>query len=484
MTFTNNKLYSAAAVAKLDSTAIQQFKIPGYTLMRRAGQAAFDCLLDCFPYANNLLVVCGAGNNAGDGYVIARLAQAHGLEVRVVSMVEIAQLAGDAKQACEHWLEVGQVHAVSEFNPHDADVIVDALLGTGLARDVSADWCALIEAINASSTPVLGVDIPSGLRADTGAIAGCAVRADATISFIGLKKGQFTATGRECCGELFFDDLGVPAEVYASVKHDALLLDESAYAWPVRSHATHKGDFGHVLLVGGNHGMPGAIILAGRAAMRAGAGKVSVITRSDHVNAVVAACPELMVHASDNGDIDEHLLESVTHIAVGPGLGLDGWAQRLLLLVLRAGKPLVIDADALTLMVLMKLAFPEHCVITPHPGEAARLLSMSAAEIQQDRYSAIGQLQKHTGAVVVLKGSGTLIAVAENIAVCPYGGPAMASAGMGDVLTGMVVALMAQGQPLLDAATTAVCQHALAAERCVEAGQRVVLASDVIDALR
>jgi NAD(P)H-hydrate epimerase len=484
MTPRYNRLYSAASVAQLDRIAIDEFKIPGYTLMRRAGQAAFDCLLDCFPEANKILVVCGAGNNAGDGYVIARLAHAHGLDVSVVSMVDTTKLTGAARQACDHWLEVGEVKPAALMEPGAADVIVDALLGTGLARDVSAEWCATIESMNASMAPVLAVDIPSGLNADSGAIAGCAVRADATIAFIGLKKGLFTANGRECCGEIFFDDLAVPVDVYDSVQHDAVLLDETSCSWPVRSHASHKGVFGHALVVGGNHGMPGAAILAGRAALRSGAGKVSVITRSDHVNAVVAACPELMVHASASGDIDEHLLETVTHIAIGPGLGQDGWAQRLLMQVLRAAKPLVLDADALSLMASKQLDFPAHCIITPHPGEAARLLSLTATDIQRDRFAAVARLQKQSAAVVVLKGSGTLVADAQQCYVCPFGNPAMASAGMGDVLTGMTVALLAQGLALSDAATTAVCQHALAADRLVDAGQRVVLAGDVIDALR
>ena len=484
MTPASNRLYSAASVARLDRIAIDQFNIPGYTLMRRAGQAAFDCLLDCFPAAENILVVCGAGNNAGDGYVVARLAQAHGLAVSVVSMVDTVKLTGDAKQACDHWREVGEILSHTDINPDAVDVIVDALLGTGLARDVEGEWCTLIDAINAANTPVLALDIPSGLNADNGVMAGCAIRADVTVTFIGLKKGLFTAYGREACGELFFDDLGVPKEIYSSVPYDAVLLDETMCSWPVRSHASHKGVYGHVLVVGGNAGMPGAAILAGRAALRSGAGKVSVITRSEHVNAVVAACPELMVHANLNGDIDEQLLEQVTHIAIGPGLGQDGWAQRLLLQVLRAGKPIVMDADALSLVALKQLKVPAQGIITPHPGEAARLLAQSAAEIQHDRFAAVKKLQQHYGCVVILKGSGTIIADAQQCYVCPFGDPAMASAGMGDVLTGMVVALLAQGLCLSNAAITAVCQHALAADRLVTAGQRVVLAGDVIDALR
>jgi hydroxyethylthiazole kinase-like uncharacterized protein yjeF len=484
MTTLPEKLYTAAAAAKLDSLASTQFNIPAYTLMRRAGQAALDCLLECFPEALNILVLCGAGNNAGDGYVLARLAQARGLQVSVISLIDVKQLKGIALQACEHWLEVGSVQSRQGLNLDDADVVVDALLGTGLKRDVSADWCELIELVNASGIPVLAIDLPSGLLADTGATAGCAVRADVTMSFIALKQGQFTGLGPEYCGELFFDDLALPESVYAEVAHSAQLLDATFCAWPQRAQSAHKGDFGHALVVGGNHGMAGAALLAARAALRSGAGKVSVVTRSEHVAAIVAATPEIMVHASDNGEIDERLLAAVTHIVIGPGLGQDAWAQRLLLQILHAGRPLVIDADALMLMQQKQLEFPEQCVITPHPGEAARLLSTTSTEIQNDRFAAIRQLQHNSGAVVVLKGSGTLIADADDCYVCPYGNPAMASAGMGDALSGMLVALLAQGLLPMRAAMTAVCQHALAADRLVAAGQRVVLAGDVIEALR
>lgn len=484
MTYLHEKLYTAASVAQLDRIAIEQFKIPAYTLMRRAGQAALDCLLDCFPEANTILVLCGAGNNAGDGYVLARLAQAYGLRVTVISLSDASRLKGSAQQAYHHWLEVGVVHSESDVNLETVDVVIDALLGTGVARDLGADWCTVIDSINHSVVPVMALDLPSGLNPDTGAIMGCALRADITISFIALKQGQFTAMGPECCGEIFFDDLDVPAEVYAQVQPSAGLLDADFYDWPDRPQSAHKGSFGHVLIIGGNHGMPGAVLLAGRAALRSGAGKVSVLTRSAHVNAIVSTSPELMVHASDNGDIDEHLLERVSHIVIGPGLGQDGWAQRLLLQVLRAGKPLLLDADALALMQSKQLPFPEHCVITPHPGEAAQLLASSSSVIQHDRFAAVRQLQLQTGAVVVLKGSGTLIADAEHCYVCPYGSAAMASAGMGDVLSGMLAALMAQGLSTVMAANSAVCQHALAADRLSDASQRVVLAGDVIEALR
>jgi NAD(P)H-hydrate epimerase len=483
MTILPEKLYSAAAAAELDRIASAEFNIPAYTLMRRAGQSALDCLLDCFPEAKNILVLCGAGNNAGDGYVLARQAQAHGLQVHLVTLVDIEQLKGIAQQACQHWLEVGRVYTWSDDYLEQADVVVDALLGTGLKRAVSPDWCELINTVNASEIPVLSLDLPSGLLADTGAIAGCAVRADVTMSFIALKQGQFTGQGLEYCGEIFFDDLMLPESAYSSVEQGARLLDQLSCDWPERALSAHKGDFGHVLVVGGNHGMAGAVLLAARAALRSGAGKVSVITRSEHVNAIVSAGPEIMVHASDNGDIDEHLISAITHIAIGPGLGQDAWAQRLLMQALRAAKPLVIDADALTLMQQKQLPFPDQCVITPHPGEAARLLSLTSADIQNDRFAAIRRLQQSTGALVLLKGSGTLIADADDCYVCPFGSSAMASAGMGDVLTGILVALLAQGLTPVHAATTAVCQHALAADRLVEAGQRVVLAGDVIEAL-
>ncbi len=342
------KLYSAAAVARLDQVAINDVGIPGYTLMRRAGQAVLVALQQHYPDAKSILVLCGAGNNAGDGYVLARLAHSNDLDVRVVSMIDPDKLRADARQAWQHWQECGETILYQNDLPADADVIIDALLGTGLTREVKDDWKLLIKTVNQSGIPVISVDIPSGLNADSGAISGAAINANQTITFIGLKKGMFTGSGKACCGEISFDDLGLPKQAYESVEPDAeLLCHSSQWSLPPRRHDIHKGKNGHVLIIGGNYGMPGSVILAARAALRSGAGLVSVVSRPEHINAIVTACPECMVHGSSNGEINSALFDKADYIAIGCGLGRDAWAQRLLYLALDSTIPMVVDADAL-----------------------------------------------------------------------------------------------------------------------------------------
>jgi hydroxyethylthiazole kinase-like uncharacterized protein yjeF len=484
------KLYSAASVARLDQVAINDFGIPGYTLMRRAGQAVLDALLAHYADAKKILVLCGAGNNAGDGYVLARIAQAHGLDVRVVSMIDPDKLQGDARQAWQHWQECGETAPYQNEFTTDADVIIDALLGTGLTREVEDDWKRLINTVNQSGLPVISIDIPSGLNADTGAISGVAINANQTVSFIGLKKGMFTGSGKACCGVISFDDLGLPAEVYESVEPDAeLLCHSSQWALPPRRHDIHKGKNGHVLIIGGNYGMPGSVILAARAALRSGAGLVSVVTRTEHINAVVAACPECMVHGSANGEINPELFEKADYIAIGCGLGKDAWAQRLLYLALDSTVPLVVDADALNLMAARDhLSLTEECVITPHPGEASRCLNMRKRDIQYDRFQATQILRQKCNAHVVLKGSGTVIQHNGRPQVCAFGNPAMATAGMGDVLTGMIASLAAQqivmAGDISKAVMAAVCLHALAGDMAACGDDRGLMATDVTEYIR
>jgi len=478
-------LYSPDAVARLDQLAIKENGIPGYTLMRRAGQAVFDCLNENYASAKNILVFCGAGNNAGDGYVVARLVHNKGVNVKVVSLIDPKLLKHDALQAYQHWIETGEVYPASQALIDEADVIVDALLGTGLKRDVDGEWKQWIDQINASGKPVIAVDIPSGLNASTGAIAGSAIRASETVTFIGLKKGLFTGSGRACCGQVFFDDLDVPEQIYDSVNADAkLLVDRKYLQFPCRTHDTHKGKYGHILIPGGNSGMPGAVMLAAEAALRSGAGVVSVVTLPEHVAAAVTACPEIMVHASAEGEIPESLIDKASHIAIGPGLGQNDWARRLLYQVIESQKPLVLDADALNCIASHPIDIRASHIITPHPGEAARLLSVSPAQIQQDRFAAVEKLHSISGATVVLKGSGSLVYDGKLTCVCPYGNPAMATAGMGDVLTGVITALFAQGLAPMEAAASGVCIHARAAELAADGVEFGLLASDVIGKIR
>ena len=277
-------LYRAEQVRKLDRLAIEEHGIPGITLMERAGAAAFDLLRRRWPSARRVVILCGAGNNAGDGYVVARLALYAGLQVRVLYLKEPTELRGDALTAARAYLDSeGAAEPFAGRLPVEADVLVDALLGTGLEREVAGIWREAIEALNAHPAPVLAVDIPSGLHADSGAVLGAAARADATISFIGLKQGLFTGLGPEHCGEVSFDALDVPAAIYGHMILGARRLDWSQQRTLLapRPRAAHKGSFGHVLVVGGTLGYSGAARLAGEAAARSGAGLVSLATRPE-----------------------------------------------------------------------------------------------------------------------------------------------------------------------------------------------------------
>ncbi len=480
-------LYRAAEVRELDRIAIEEQGIPGIELMSRAGAALFDELCCRWPNARKIVVVCGSGNNGGDGYVVARLARAKGFAVTLVALRDPAMLTGDAKRAWDAALATGlTVVTFTAQLLNDADVVVDAIFGTGLDREVEGEWAAAINTINASGVSVLAVDIPSGLHADTGRVLGVAITAQATVSFIGLKCGMFTGEARDYCGAILFDDLGLPEAVYKQRPSSLQRIDwlRLKPQLPPRRRTAHKGDFGHLLIIAGNHGMAGAVRLAAEAALRVGSGLVTVATRAEHVAAMTAVRPEVMWRGVETAADLLPLLQRATVVAIGPGLGQDAWAQQLFNGAVESGLPLVVDADGLNLLARQPFK-NEGWILTPHPGEAGRLLQCSAAVINQDRFHAAGALSQQYGGVVVLKGAGTLVADATGeIAVCSGGNPGMASAGMGDVLTGVIGGLLAQGLSLNQAAQCGVALHAAAADKAALAGERGLIATDLIYSLR
>ncbi|MDH3994384.1 MAG: NAD(P)H-hydrate dehydratase, partial [Gammaproteobacteria bacterium] len=368
-------------------------------------------------------------------------------------------------------------------------VIVDALLGTGLGGEVRGAYCAAIEAINASGVPVLAVDIPSGLCSDTGKVLGVAVRAELTVTFIGLKRGLFTLDAADHTGAVYFTDLAVPEEVYRQVACDSYRLELQALLerLPPRPATAHKGFYGTVLVVGGDHGMAGAAVLAAEAALRCGAGLVRVATRPEHVAALVARTPEAMPIGVSSGQELAVLLDSADVLVVGPGLGQSAWSEQLFQVAAASGKPMVLDADGLNLLAAgrgIAEAPRGNWALTPHPGEAARLLGSSTSAVQADRFAAVRALEQAYGGVVVLKGNGSLIAGDQQVLLSDYGNPGMASGGMGDVLSGVIGALMAQQLPTLEAAALGVCLHGAAADLAAEDGQRGLLATDLIPRMR
>ena len=499
-----NNLYRPAQVRELDRLAIES-GIGGFELMQRAGKAALELLLECWPSPSGLQVFCGSGNNGGDGYIVATLAAEQGIPVQVICLKDPKQLQGDALLAYGYAVAAGvpcePFDACRPFQQNSLQpdalgegVIVDAILGSGLNGRVRKPFAEVIYQINSSGLPVLALDMPSGLCGDTGAELGEAVHADATISFIGHKAGLFTGRGPAVCGEVFLDTLRIPPDIYPTQPAKAQLLTVDSLRdllWeylPPRPRDAHKGHFGHVLLIGGDNGLGGAVMLAAEAALRTGAGLVSVATRPQHLSALLARRPEVMAAGVNSGEELIPLLDKATTLIIGPGLGQSPWSQQLLQSALDAGLPMVLDADALNLLAEGSVSLDNHCqprVITPHPGEAARLLNTDTQSVQEDRFALSQQLVNQTGSVVVLKGAGTLICNGQTTAVCSTGNPGMASGGMGDVLSGIIGALMAQGMSAYRAAQLGVCLHGAAADIVVDnCGERGLVASDLFAPLR
>jgi len=492
MSDTSCKLYTAKQVRGIDYIAIHELGIAGYELMCRAGRAVVDVAVESFPEAGCWLVMCGPGNNGGDGYVVARLAAEAGIDVTVCSMIDPRQLKGDAAQAYADWqADGGEVLSWPLPENKSFDLALDALLGTGIDREVGGEFRGAIAYINRLDCPRLAIDIPSGLNADTGCIMGCAVQAQSTVTFVGQKRGMYTADGPDYCGEINFDSLGIPAGAASRFDENAGSLLTVGSLFEIseqRPRNSHKGNYGHVLAVGGIRGMGGAVRLCGEAALRSGAGKVTLATDPAHAGMVNLVRPELMVKAIDTGDALLSLLESDFVVALGPGLGTSDWSASLFKACLDSEAPMVVDADGLNLLARQSMQGAvgrDNWILTPHPAEAARLLACEVSEVQQDRVQAATTLAKQFGACVALKGCGTIVAdVSGRYAICAAGNPGMATAGSGDVLTGVIAALMAQGFSCFDAARVGVLAHALAGDlAAAKIGEMGLIAGDITDSL-
>jgi len=485
MTRNVRRVYTGAESRAFDSRAIDVFDIPGIRLMHRAGRATFQALRDRWPTARAITVVCGAGNNAGDGYVVAGLAKDAGLTVEILQVGDPDKLAGDALDAArfaEARLGADLARSGRPWRP-GGDVVVDALLGTGVRGAVRADFVDAITAINDTGKPVLAVDVPSGIDADSGALlTQDPVRADVTVTFVAAKLGLMTGDAVDYVGDVVFDDLGVPCAVFD--RPGVAVLNGDGIDALNRRRGAHKGDSGRLLIVGGETDMGGAVALAGEAALRTGVGLVSVATREENRTAVLARRPELMVRATRSSQDIVDLAERASAIAVGPGLGRGTWGRELLAFCAGAGKPLVVDADGLNVVADGGVELPPQAVITPHPGEAGRLLGRDTGWVQAHRPAAAVALA-NDDKVAVLKGAGTLIAEAGAVrSICVDGNPGMATAGSGDVLTGVVGALLARGLAPRLAADLGVWLHARAGDEAAAASRAAPVAGDFVDALR
>ena len=475
-------LYATAALRMLERRARTQAGIAEDTLMRRAGQAGWRCLLRHWPEAQRILVLAGPGNNGGDGWVLAQHARESGRDVCVLTVTEDAPRTPLAREMADAYRQAGGRSTVFDGALPETEVVVDALFGIGLKHAPEGDARRLIEAANARGLPILALDVPSGVDADNGAVLGVAIRATRTLQFIAEHVGLTTGAALDHVGVAMLASLEVPAACFDGVEPAAVRLP--APRWPRRPRDSHKGRFGHVLAVGGEHGMGGAIVIAAEAALRSGAGRVSVATRAAQVAALLVRRPEAMGHALDDPAALRPLLADADALVVGPGLGQGAWGRGLFAAAMDGGQPCVVDADALGLLAEAPRVLPPTTVLTPHPGEAARLLGSATSAVQADRHAAVQALVDRYGCVLVLKGAGSIVAApGRTPRVLGLGNPGMASAGMGDALAGVIASLLAQGHDAFEAASAGAWLHARAGDLAAASGEAGVLAGDLIRAL-
>ncbi len=479
------EVYSAASVRAMDRHAIEG-GIAGYALMERAGEAAFAVLRRHWPGAKTIAAVCGPGNNGGDGYVVARLARAAGLDARAVTVTDPRRLKGDAARAHADFIAAGgRTEPFGDGRLERCDVVVDALFGTGLDRPPEAPFVDAIREINRLKGPVLAIDCPSGLHADTGEPLVAAIHATRTLTFIALKSGLYLGHAPDYVGSLGLASLDLPVGTRTA---DAPVLRRvtdvlAALALPPRRRSAHKGEHGRVLVIGG-FVMAGAARLAGEAALRSGAGLVTVATGDEDIEPIVVSRPELIARPAASGANLKWLLAAADAVAIGPGLGTGREAREAHDAALASDRRLVVDADALNLLA----ADPrrrDDWILTPHPGEAARLLGTTPDLVQRDRLGSVRAIAERYGGICVLKGAHTLVHGPADVPwVCDRGNPGMATAGSGDVLTGVISALLAKAPDPVLAATAGVLLHAEAGDRAARAGMRGMIASDIVAELR
>ena len=459
-------LYHRSSVYRLDRQAMTLDAQPPRQLMARAAQAAWNSLTERWPEAMDLLVLAGPGNNGGDAWALALLAKRGGLRPRVLYFGDLQRQSDEARsfrEACERQGIPAERFAGALGR---ADLIVDGLLGIGLDKPLQGDLLTLIEAVNGHPAPVLALDLPSGLHAETGRPLPVAIRAERTVTFIARKTGQFLADGPDHCGQLLFDDLGLSSAARRSEPAALGLLEASDLAWPIpRPRNSHKYDYGSILVVGGDRDLAGAALMCGLAALKAGAGLVRLCLHPEAQGSQLALAPELMCCNWD--ELDEHL-QRASLLVVGPGLGRGAKAMELLCRLQSVELPMLIDADALQADFLEGLSAAER-LLTPHAGEAARLLGQGSEAVSNDRLHALDELVEGYRAGVLLKGQDTLLAAPGVMPLlCNRGHPGMATAGMGDALAGMIAGLWAQGMEPLQAAATAAYWQGEAARRLAE----------------
>jgi hydroxyethylthiazole kinase-like uncharacterized protein yjeF len=480
------KLYSPKTSKEIDHCFIHNEQINSFELMKRAAFQSWQIADRLYPDVEHVYIFCGSGNNAGDGLLFAQYAK---LSTKKVTVIKTSQrcFQGDALNAWNEWHQLGYDSVnLKDFELEqiqDEDLIVDAIFGTGFKGTLDCESVNLITKINQQFHQICALDCPSGLNTKTGCAQPIAFKAEHTFTFLTQKIGLYSVEGPDYCGQIHLLELNTPAHILDQFKPEA--ESRSRQYWlqqlPIRIASTHKGQCGRSLIIGGNHQMIGALIMAGEASIQSGAGYTQIMTHQEYFNSLVCRHPEFMCIKTTQLTA---CLERTDAIAVGPGLGQDDWAQSLFDQTLnKRQSPLVLDADALNLLAQSPL-YHDDWILTPHPTEAARLLNCRTEDVQADRIKAIHSLQKTYGGVVVLKGNGTLIYDGNHLEICLAGNPGMATAGMGDVLTGIITSLLAQKMPLMAASCLGVYLHAEAADSLYQqTGFARVTPSNVIDAI-
>lgn len=504
------KIVTAAQMQELDRRTIAEARIPGTTLMERAGAGVVAGIETRFgpPRGKRVTVLCGKGNNGGDGFVVARLLRHRGANVRVLAMSPASELSRDAAMMHRQFVRAAGKSAVRSYSSgtyarsllKQSDIVVDALLGTGLSSDVTGRYADAIDAINESGRPVVAVDLPSGLHADTGAALGRAVRASLTVTFGLPKLGLYQQRGIDLAGQVTIVDIGIPPAFVDAVESRTSLITESFVreCLPARWPSSHKGTFGHAAIIAGSVGKTGAAAMTAKAALRTGAGLVTVaipsslndVLEAKLLEAMTIPMPETKARTLARTAFDRlaEFTTARTAVAIGPGLSTHPETVDLVQeLVRRLDRPAVLDADALNALagrasILTECKTPP--ILTPHPGEMARLeRNATSQSVNADRIGTATRFARERGVFVVLKGARTVVARPDGTAaISPTGNPGMATAGTGDVLTGMIVGLLAQGVAPWEASCAATYLHGLAGDlAAAEKGQAGLIAGDVID---
>lgn len=481
-------LTSTAESRLLDKIAMTEYGLPEAVLMENAGRAVVSRMREFTDWEGAFtVIVCGTGNNGGDGFVSARYARGAGARVLVILMGDPPHMGESAKMyrktAEKMGIPVIEVMEAEEAVPYlyDADIIIDSLIGTGLASKVKGEKAALIDIINDTDALVVSTDIPSGLVTDTGRPAGTAVNADFTVALGSVKRGHVLYPGSEHTGRLLFSPIGIPEEASEDFPVRLLFREDIAPLLPVRNQISHKGKNGFLGIFAGSSGMEGAALLAGQGALYAGAGKTAIITTGDAAPIMAGKFPEIMVSSIGNGphfteDMAEAALEKAKAydvIAIGPGIGRDEETMKFVKkMVENFEKTIILDADGLYAAAEAKIDFkscPGRLILTPHVGEFARLTGLSASEIEEKRIDAASDFSKKNRLVLVLKGAPTVIGLPDGRSyVNTTGNPGMATGGMGDTLTGVIGAMAAQGMSPSSSAAVGVYLHGLAGDLAAE----------------